>query len=1023
MTLTDPFSFGSTAWPSNPTMPTAPPDGYIAPVRPQAAAADPPMTEGEAESHRQNFIELILQQVAQALFGFTPGDGSAKAAIAEWAINLITEIGALPGKTWDFIKEDLWGLGQKLFSGDFIGIWRTVWRWVTNFIGITGNGGILSGLGAVGQWIKGLFGNSTGDPDGSLADQAVTGVKNSSIFSGIVHFFQTAWEFVSGLFGIFGSGSLLGNIWHTLRGWWDKLMQGISGVWHFITSAFGIFSNDGSVGANIWNTLKGLWDKAGQLFSGVVNFFQSAIGIFTNDGSIGSHIWNFLKSAWDKIVQGFTGVWNFFSSIVRAFTDDGSIWGNIWHTVQTMWNKVVGFFIHVWNTVQKVWDWLTGEGSVIGQARSMLSGLTTIKTRFGETSVGGLITDAASIVSNPDGDQEGSLTQKAYKAIWPVINCFGWVGKGFELGKQVTGFIDNPTGSITGSIVEGAFNKLGLNNIAGKAGAVVGDNAGAVVNFFASPKDPSSLFGGQSLASYAVGKATSFLGFGDLGGAGGLFGTATNVGGDFFSMLGSPTGLGTGYDNWTMGPMLPPVNLFNSFGALNPFQFGTMPAGAVAATPTHASNLVNEGAFRSGITVADQTEGWSWDDIDGRTIPGCLLLEHDGFLNEMVANQIPVVAGQTYDLSAYIKWSDLTYTGSNPVCIGITGYDYEPLTKTYSELESVDVAFLASPASSGDWTLIDGTYTVPAINTPDVVRFRLKVGGNADAGAFVRFDEITAVNPDLVQDAVVPGIGSILDNGVNGLENLGLTGWGHTDFFSAMFGQNSSTVGLATRVSQLENTAPGVTSVTDLFERFNSTDLGGNWSLTYSGAGAGNWSTPNAHDAAWTPVGTSDREVLARYTGSGATSTGDNQKITAVLGSKAETDYYGAAAHNYLLGRVSSDMLNYILADFDGNGNISIIRCLAGVRTVLGSTTVTTVSSGATIGLMCGTGSGARYFQALINNQAVDFSGSDEVSDATSALGASYRGRGHGALAKSGTFGGTLQLNPGAYNSWSSIDL
>src|SRR5258705_7982310 len=90
------------------------------------------------------------------------------------------------------------------------------------------------------------------------------------------------------------------------------------------------------------------------------------------------------------------------------------------------------------------------------------------------------------------------------------------------------------------------------------------------------------------------------------------------------------------------------------------------------------------------------------------------------------------------------------------------------------------------------------------------------------------------------------------------------------------------------------------------------------------------------------PSGSGVKEVLCRFIGTGATSSVDNQKITAVLGSKAEAETFSGAARNYLLGRVSSDMQNYILADFGGDGSVKIIRCLAGVRTVLNSMTSST---------------------------------------------------------------------------------
>lgn len=1028
-------------------------------------------------------------------------------------VALANSIIELPRKTWEFIKVDLLGLVIDLFTGQFAKFFGTIWRWVTNFVGITGHGGIIGTVLRIGQWIMGLFGTSHNGST-SLLGRVFNWLKRL-IGPGISHFLATAWEIIGGVFRLFGGagsggGSAFAGIWNVLKRLWNWISGPFKGLWHLVQDVIKLFGGGtGASGSGLWNFVKTLWDKVAGFLRGAWNIVEGIFRLFGGgaDGSSAfSGIWNVLKRLWNWIAGPFKGLWTLVSGVIRLFGggsngssafsgawnvlkklwnwvsgpfkglwslvqdifklfgggtggggsflsntwntlkklwhkvagwfggifsfaggifrlfsgggSGGSAVSNIWHTVKKVWNRIIGFLIGAWRTVQTIWNWLTGSGSILGKARSMLSSLTTIKTRFGKTTVGGLVTDVASIVSNPAGGDK-SLTQQVWSAFWTQVNCWGFVGKIFSFFHNLTGIFSNPTGHKFGSILTGLWNLLGLHKIAGAIGNLASGNVSAAFNFFGSPMSPGGLSQVHTLASDLASKAGKFLGLGDTSNtAGGLFGTTTRGLGDFMTVLGSPAGLGTGLPNVTMGPMLPPVNLYNSFGTLSPFHFGAMPAGAVASTPTHASNLVNEGAFRAAITVAEG-QGWSYDDVEGRTIPGSLKVVADGAQNEMVANQIPTVSGQSYNLESQVKWSGLSYTGSDPIAIGITGYSYEPLMKTYTELESVDVATLSAPAASGGWTLIAGTYTVPGTATPDVVRFRLKIGGNLAAGS-VWFDEVSAVSTDLVRDNVVPGIGTILDNGVNGLENLGGSGFGHPDFFSAMYGQNAAGISLATRVTKLETTAAPGTSGVDDFERTSSADLGTGWSLTYSGAGAGTWATPNGHDASWLPSGAGDREVLCRFTGTGATSTGDNQKTTAVLGSKAETDFFGGYAQNYLLGRVGSDMLNYILAAFGGNGYVAIIRCLAGVRTVLASTTVSGLSSGATIGLICGTVTGTRYFQALVNEQAVSFGGSSEVNDATSQFGGSFRGRGHGALAKGNFFS---QLSPARYNSWAAIDL
>jgi hypothetical protein len=469
---------------------------------------------------------------------------------------------------------------------------------------------------------------------------------------------------------------------------------------------------------------------------------------------------------------------------------------------------------------------------------------------------------------------------------------------------------------------------------------------------------------------------------------------------------------------------LSPLNAFNLFGVVQPANVGMLPGGAVATT---VQNLLAEGAFRAAATVVEG-QGWTWDGSVGNTIAGSAKVVCDGEQNELVSNSIPVSAGDELELSVLTRWSGLSYTGSNPIAMGVTEYEYDPLTKTYSEIGFTDIDTHVSPAAAeASWQELSGTYTAPVVadgvTIPDAVRMRLKVAANLDAGT-VWWDEAEAVKPTTVPDPAVPGIGSILDNAVNGLENLIGEGWGYLDFFNSLFGQNSATVGLNTRVTYLESLQTAGNSAVDLFERTSSSDLGADWDVTYTGGGAGTWATPNGHDASWADSGSSDREVRCRFIGTDATSNTDTQKVTAVLGSKA-VEEPDADAANSLMGRVSSDLQNYVIVYYYASGLVEIRRVLAGVSTLLDSTTLSTSpSSGSTITLLCGTPSGTRFFEAQLNGQTVL-----TASDATSAIGAGNRGWGMGAKAVGYSYISFIppfffngQATPGSLNSWAAID-
>lgn len=464
-----------------------------------------------------------------------------------------------------------------------------------------------------------------------------------------------------------------------------------------------------------------------------------------------------------------------------------------------------------------------------------------------------------------------------------------------------------------------------------------------------------------------------------------------------------------------------PLNLFNAFGVLGADQIGKLPAGAVVATE---QNLIAEGAFRDAVTVVPG-EGWEWDGAQGRSIGGSVKVTADGEQNELVSNLLPVTATDNIRFRVYVKWAGLSYAGSDPISMGVTGYEYDDLTKTYTEMESFDIASISAPSADSElWEMLEAVYEVPDTDTPDALRMRLKIGQDLNAGV-VWWDEASAVKTDLVKDTAVPGVGTILKNAVNGLENLAQSDWTHEDLLNAMFGQNQSTIGLATRVTYLESLQTAGIQASDLFERPAADDLGADWAQTYSGGGGGTWEIVDGHDAGWDESGSGTREVICRFIKPGqAESNGDRQKVVAVLGSKAQIQK-GAVGRNYLYGRMSADGLNWIRAEFAANGEVKIARNVGGTITELGSVDIGAgPSSGSTLGLQCGTDTGTRWFEAAINGQVVL-----TANDTTSNMGVGYRGWGQGARAQGYSvfdifppFFHQGQASPGLLNSWAAID-
>lgn len=76
------FGLGQQAWPGDPTMPSAPPAGYVAPSSPaNPGGGIPPMSPEQIAAYRQQFIELIIRTVLQVVQGFIPGLGAGQSAL------------------------------------------------------------------------------------------------------------------------------------------------------------------------------------------------------------------------------------------------------------------------------------------------------------------------------------------------------------------------------------------------------------------------------------------------------------------------------------------------------------------------------------------------------------------------------------------------------------------------------------------------------------------------------------------------------------------------------------------------------------------------------------------------------------------------------------------------------------------------------------------------------------------------------------------------------------------------------
>lgn len=442
--------------------------------------------------------------------------------------------------------------------------------------------------------------------------------------------------------------------------------------------------------------------------------------------------------------------------------------------------------------------------------------------------------------------------------------------------------------------------------------------------------------------------------------------------------------------------------------------------------PTNANLLTNPTFQRTGITGVGTPfkvgNGWDYDDTDGEIGLGCAVVTADGHLNELVTNQIPVREGDNMSFAISTRWEGLSYTGSDPIVLGVTEYLNE------SEVGDTDLDTIAAPAADEmDWPL-DGSagalaadYTVGA--GVDEIRMRLKIGANLTAGT-VKWDNGGAVKTDGIRDDAVPGVGTTIDNITNSFFNLSGTGFTHNEAATAMTAQSGATTGNAAQIAALwsaMSTSP-VPGVMDDFERAaNSSNIGGDWDENY-GSGSGHWGLDGSN-AYWVG-GTGDRESLCRWIGTDSTSDTDYQTNTVILGSAPGAVpglfFTTECGNNDVIGRCDSTEQNYIRFRVRADGTWKLHKCVSGTLTQMASGTGPAAGAGTSLTLICGDKANAvaRHYILKVNQQVVynDTGG----GDASSQYGASYRYRGFGALAEGGFI--TQFGTPGKINAFVSQD-
>lgn len=400
--------------------------------------------------------------------------------------------------------------------------------------------------------------------------------------------------------------------------------------------------------------------------------------------------------------------------------------------------------------------------------------------------------------------------------------------------------------------------------------------------------------------------------------------------------------------------------------------------GHQAATPAtavslKAQNLLVAQDFSNSYTLAAQAH-WSWDS-DGDATPGCALCTCDGTQDELLSSEIPVVAGATVEVACVVKWANLTYTGSDPIILGVQKYRRMAAPNgagtVYMDVGHHDVDTISSPgASSGGWQDLAGTYVVQS--GVDQLRFRLKAAKTVTSGT-VKFDNCVFLRLDLIDDAAVPGVGTTVDSIVTELYGAQGTGFSHNDAAVALANTAAALVSVTARVAALEaEGGTGAIAADDFLysgELVSTADWAGSYSNNMGRFNANGTLASFDEDPAY-PAILGACTAKLDWTGTDNVSDTDYQMVQAVLASSPEYNAtMSKVAHTTLYGRVSADWQSYIVLDVGGDGTYSVSHAVAGVETVMNSGTCTVPGMGALMTMWCGVKASAepRRFIAKIN--------------------------------------------------------
>jgi hypothetical protein len=501
---------------------------------------------------------------------------------------------------------------------------------------------------------------------------------------------------------------------------------------------------------DIQQILEWLGEKFTVTFQGA---FETAMGLLTWIGSniaepVFKAIFGFLNWLWVGVEGGFAGFGASVESTLKPiFVWLSWLWGQFGSAAETFLKPVLVL-------IKNIWDFFGGIAAQVGSTAQvwlaqLFAFLGWLWQNFG-SAVETFLKPVMGFLNwlwGQFGAVETTFLRPlfgVFKSVWDTF-----VTAAGTVGTNATAMLNNLFGFLSWLISQ--LSVPNLQDIFGTFKTLIG-NFGSMLNWLDVLPSSADILAivqsitGQLATTVSEGLAKIVEWAQNVPVVGPLISGLTNGAGSTFPDLVDWAEKQLGIDS--------AIPSFNLTGFIPDELMAMLPIGHVGDTQP---NLVTDQAFASEAAV-QAGNGWSWDGSVSRpgSSGGSAKATCTGGVNQLFSNLVAVAVNQKLDVSAYVKWTKASSIASSaPVLsVGVRAYNGESVLYTQS------VATVTATGTSGGWSQISGSHTVPSSN---VTHVRLVLSAtNGPAGTLVWFDDATMKKTSKLSQGLVADLTSNL---------------------------------------------------------------------------------------------------------------------------------------------------------------------------------------------------------------------------------------------------------------------